>query len=128
MKFEDAWKRRRGGTGGGLDKGLAEMWYAVGLRHGVETTEPPMSSGLREVPGYVSENKKLRELLWLMHGHDGLYGDDGEMQCGTCKIDFKRDSAERIATVFSERRQKVLEESGLIELLTNENFLFGEDI
>lgn len=32
----------------------------------------------------------LRKLLWLRHGCDGLYGDDGEMQCGRCLIDFKR--------------------------------------
>lgn len=32
----------------------------------------------------------LRRMLWLRHGCLGLYGDDGEMQCGTCMIDFKR--------------------------------------
>lgn len=37
------------------------------------------------------ENLKLRELLWLRHGCEGLYGDDGEMQCGQCLLDFKRD-------------------------------------
>ena len=40
------------------------------------------------------ENKKLRQLLWLAHlgvGH-ACYGDDGEMQCSQCRIDFKRDS------------------------------------
>ncbi len=35
---------------------------------------------------------ELRRTLWLNHGHQGLYGDDGEMQCnmGGCMIDFKR--------------------------------------
>lgn len=45
------------------------------------------------------ENTRLREMLWFNHGHQGhpiLYGDDGEMQCNTCRIDFKRDSAEEI--------------------------------
>ena len=42
------------------------------------------------------ENKKLRELLWLKHGCQDLYGDDGEMQCSKCMIDFKRDSIEDI--------------------------------
>jgi len=44
------------------------------------------------------ENKILRELLWLRHGCDviGLYGDDGEKQCGICMIDFKRDSPQLI--------------------------------
>lgn len=34
----------------------------------------------------------LRRMVWLSHGCDpiALYGDDGEMQCGQCCIDFKR--------------------------------------
>lgn len=27
---------------------------------------------------------ELRKEWWLNHGHDGVYGDDGEMQCGKC--------------------------------------------
>ena len=42
------------------------------------------------------ENEELRKLLWLNHGCQDLYGDDGEMQCSKCVIDFKRDSVERI--------------------------------
>jgi len=44
------------------------------------------------------ENKELRKLLWLRHGCEisRLYGDDGEMQCGYCMIDFKRDSLQQI--------------------------------
>jgi hypothetical protein len=39
----------------------------------------------------------LRRLLWTYHAKDCLlYGDDGEMQCNTCRIDFKRMSAEQI--------------------------------
>lgn len=36
--------------------------------------------------------QRLRQELWLNHGHDGLYGDDGEMQCGRCLpvFDYKR--------------------------------------
>jgi len=45
-----------------------------------------------------SEIKKLRKMLWLAHGSLGhcLYGDDGEMQCNTCFIDFKRSTIEEI--------------------------------
>lgn len=34
----------------------------------------------------------LREHLWRHHGHTGLYGDDGEMQCSSCVPywDYKR--------------------------------------
>ena len=45
----------------------------------------------------------LRNLLWLNHGHvDCLYGDDGEMQCNKCLIDFKRDAPEQILKRFQE--------------------------
>ncbi len=51
-----------------------------------------------------SQEHKLRELLWLRHGCSvaALYGDDGEMQCGHCLIDFKRASAEEIETAFTQ--------------------------
>jgi hypothetical protein len=39
---------------------------------------------------------EARRLLWLRHGHRGLYGDDGEMQCNECGVDFKRDSIEAV--------------------------------
>lgn len=30
----------------------------------------------------------LRRMLWLRHGHTGMYGDDGEMQCGECAHEY----------------------------------------
>lgn len=44
----------------------------------------------------------LRKLLWLRHGcpFPALYGDDGEMQCGNCRIDFKETSAQDIQKRF----------------------------
>lgn len=54
----------------------------------------------RLVYDLVSNEKALRELLWLRHGCAGLYGDDGEMQCGVCLIDFRRDSVESIVKRF----------------------------
>lgn len=52
----------------------------------------------------MDENLLLRKLLWLRHGcpFRALYGDDGEMQCHNCCIDFKRDSAEKIEARFLE--------------------------
>jgi hypothetical protein len=40
----------------------------------------------------------LRKMLWLSHGCPvtALYGDDGEMFCGACVIDFKRWAARDI--------------------------------
>ena len=42
---------------------------------------------------------RLRVSLWLRHGCPThlLYGDDGELQCSTCGIDFKRMSPEEIS-------------------------------
>jgi len=56
-----------------------------------------------EIEAVKKENKKLRELLWLNHGCPigMLYGDDGEMQCNKCMIDFKRDSIEDIINKFA---------------------------
>jgi hypothetical protein len=48
----------------------------------------------------MEENMELRKLLWLNHGHSQLYGDDGEMQCHECGLDFKRDPVARIAKML----------------------------
>ena len=46
---------------------------------------------------------KLREYLWLTHGHQGLYGDDGEMQCSACTTygawDYKREEINKLIEV-----------------------------
>ena len=43
------------------------------------------------------EDYLLRYWLWRCHNPSHLlYGDDGELQCSTCGLDFKRDSAEVI--------------------------------
>ena len=51
-------------------------------------------------PKRTSEEWELRRLLWLHHGCTGLYGDDGEMQCNACMIDFKRDTIDKITHRF----------------------------
>ena len=60
--------------------------------------------------GPHDEGRILRYLL--ARAHDGpkhrIYGDDGELQCSACWIDFVRDSAQDI--------QRKLEESGMREL------------
>lgn len=52
--------------------------------------------------------RTLRRLLWLNHGHIGLYGDDGEMQCGQCGIDFVRFSVPEIDAAFEQRGMHAL--------------------
>lgn len=57
----------------------------------------------------------LRELLFMEHHCDAKYGDDGEMQCSKCLIDFRRDSAETIRDKIqkrnNERLKKFVEEN-----------------
>jgi len=48
----------------------------------------------------MSDDLRLRRLLWLRHGCEGLYGDDGEMQCGVCLLDFKRDPVDVVERRF----------------------------
>ena len=53
---------------------------------------------------------RLRELLWLYHGcpSPALYGDDGEMQCGACVIDFRRNTVETIRARWEAKARAAL--------------------
>jgi hypothetical protein len=63
-------------SGKGCDCGLAAVYFSP---PGVAQERPPIDVAL------------WREMIWLHHGHDGLYGDDGEMQCPHYPpTDFKR--------------------------------------
>lgn len=50
--------------------------------------------------GGVEWGHDIRRFLWLRHGHKGMYGDDGEMQCGECAkyhcSDYKRAPLEEV--------------------------------
>ena len=50
--------------------------------------------------GMEELEQKYRKELWLNHGHHGLYGDDGEMQCIECHpygaTDYKRDPLDKV--------------------------------
>ena len=41
----------------------------------------------------INDEMEIRRALWFGHGHYGMYGDDGEMQCSECHParDFKRE-------------------------------------
>jgi len=57
---------------------------------------------------------KYRESLWLRHGHDGLYGDDGEMQCSHIEhgpLDFKRHPLELIEQKLHAMSMRRLEQA-----------------
>jgi prefoldin subunit 5 len=50
-------------------------------------------------PGTPERIAEIREYLWIHHGHQGVYGDDGERQCGQCAPtwDYKRAPLEQVA-------------------------------
>lgn len=50
---------------------------------------------------------QIREYLWLTHGHMGLYGDDGEMQCSECGLDYKRDDLQIVVEKANKIRELV---------------------
>ncbi len=67
---------------------------------------------VKVLPKYTDVEMKLRELLWLNHGCPVhiLYGDDGEMQCGRCLIDFKRHDVKFIEERFQNRIRMAMNE------------------
>ena len=55
---------------------------------------------MTKAEGMEELEQKYRKELWLNHGHHGLYGDDGEMQCIECHpygaTDYKRDPLDKV--------------------------------
>jgi hypothetical protein len=53
---------------------------------------------------------RIREALWMLHGHDFIYGDDGEMQCNWSLhvADFKRDPMDKLLYHCDEARLAAL--------------------
>jgi hypothetical protein len=66
--------------------------------------EPVVTEQLETIDTLRSDNQILRKMLWFRHGcpSGALYGDDGEMQCAKCFIDFKRLPVEDIRQRFQD--------------------------
>jgi hypothetical protein len=48
-----------------------------------------------------AEGDRYRRWLWLKHGHEDIFGTDGQLQCGLCGIDYltaELDECERAAS------------------------------
>lgn len=59
----------------------------------------------------------LRKLLWYHHGCNpiNIYGDDGELQCHECGLDFKRHSQKKIDdTIGKMNMARYMLEIGLV--------------
>lgn len=70
-------------------------------------TRDEMLEARRRIAALEAENEALRRILWLNHGHAGLYGDDGEMQCGICIVDFKRQKPAAIEVALNAHTEYV---------------------
>lgn len=92
---------------------LVWMWFtprssAIWTR---ETTEPRDEDRPLPPPRPLSPHEEylLRVEWWLNHGCDvpALYGDDGEMACNACGLDFKRmpldELSQRVGAIRLER-------------------------
>ncbi len=53
--------------------------------------------------------------MWAGHGHLNLYGDDGEMQCPTCQLDYKRTPLKVIRETLKELAIHRIAKAGGIE-------------
>ncbi len=77
------------------NKTIEQMRQITQLTQDLEATKEILSQEIMkytiDMEAKDEEIKAVREYLWLTHGHQGIYGDDGEMQCSLCKpFDYKR--------------------------------------
>lgn len=88
----------------------------VDPEYGLATWNLAVQETVREIASFSSDGAKLRKLLWLRHGcpSSALYGDDGEMQCHACGIDFKRMPADQIQASFERRGLEELARLGIV--------------
>ena len=88
---------------------MAIDWHIAGNSEIAEVKvelEPPiaeLTGRIGEIVDHGRNELGFRQILWLRHGCplSGLYGDDGEMQCHACGIDFLRDSPDKIGSRFT---------------------------
>jgi len=92
---------------------LLRAWCDHDIPSCVRLESKQAADHIAELIAALDEQQGLRELLWLRHGCriTDLYGDDGEMQCSKCQIDFKRWPVSQIIESF-ERAAESAKEAG----------------
>lgn len=82
-------------------KDQEKLWYDRGFIDGkitVNLKPQPDSSSIPEI------ELELRRMMWLGHGHAGMYGDDGEMQCMECQpygvVDYRNEPLDKVRETF----------------------------
>ena len=85
-----------------VDRLVTQTALAIRDADELEVAASIHDAALRRAKGEGMEEleQKYRKELWLNHGHHGLYGDDGEMQCIECHpygaTDYKRDPLDKV--------------------------------
>lgn len=52
--------------------------------------------------------QELRFQMWVSHGHNALYGDDGEMQCCKCNpFDYKRAPLDKVRYAYTKAKMEM---------------------
>ncbi len=84
---------------------MAECTCPVGWDSGCPVHGDGKTDVATDLERALYENQILRKMLWLRHAShfEALYGDDGEMSCNRCMIDFRRQPAESIREVFTKQ-------------------------
>lgn len=72
----------------------------------VSAAQIVIGEGWRPPSEVADVEASLRYEWWLNHGHGltELYGDDGEMACGACPADFKRQPIEELRVIVRAAR------------------------
>lgn len=82
----------------------AQVQHAMGE---IQTLTQQLADAQEEI---TRLERAYRQELWLGHGHQGIYGDDGEMQCAECMPfgcwDYKRDPLEAVVEAASKARMQ----------------------
>lgn len=93
-----------------------KKWCGDNAPHLLDTDDND-GERLRQSIGYICQEAEMdiRKALWYFHGcpSHALYGDDGELQCSICIMDFKRmpidDIVKKLARKAKEREQQTVE-------------------
>jgi hypothetical protein len=88
------------------ERQLREWETALGdTRTALHVSEDRVHLFKAELARVQAEAAAMRKWLWVNHGcaFAALYGDDGEMQCGACGIDFNRGPIDTIGRALAAR-------------------------
>ena len=100
----DAWKALLVATGRAMGCFLADEVSDEFLSHLPEEAQLLKARAEKAEKSAKDLEGEVRQMMWLGHGHMGMYGDDGEMQCSECSKfgmwDYKREPIGKVRETF----------------------------